>query len=127
MNRLRSHFAARAAQKPKKRLQSSIVADYRDDIISLIADDGATLTEVIEAVRAEGEPVLDAGLKAEILKQIGTVKGIRAGGAKAAIAKRADTASQAAAAPQLPPAFQSEAAIFLDEDDADFAARRPRS
>lgn len=126
MNRLRSHFAARAAEKPKKRLQSAIVADYRDDIISLIADDGATLTEVIEAVRAEGEPVLDAGLKAEILKQIGTVKSIRAGAAKAAIAKRADAAPQTAGSSPLALTIPSESAVFLDEDDADFAARRPR-
>ena len=64
MNRLRPHFAKHSAQKPKVRLQSAIVADYRDDIISLIAVDGATLPEVAAAVRAEGEPVLDAGFEA---------------------------------------------------------------
>ena len=132
MNRLRPHFAKHSAQKPKVRLQSAIVADYRDDIVSLIADDGATLPEVAAAVRAEGEPVLEPGFKAAILNQIGKVKDIRAGKVKAAWAKNANAAS--AATPMvmtsaLTPASRTVAggaAVFLDEDDADFGARRPR-
>lgn len=132
MNRLRPHFAKHSAQKPKVRLQSAIVADYRDDIVSLIADDGATLPEVAAAVRAEGEPVLDAGFKAAILKQIGKVKDIRSGKVKAAVAKETNAASVAAPVvkmPALTPASETvadSAAVFLDEDDADFGARRPR-
>lgn len=125
MNRLRSHFANQLAQKPQRRLQSSIVADYHDDIIGLIAVDGATLVEVAEAVRAEGEPVLEPGFKAAILKQIGSVKSIRAGLAKAAPTDTADPGSPPA--PTLPQLDSNQNTTLFDDDDDDFAARRPRS
>lgn len=131
MNRLRPHFAKQAAQKPKKRLQSAIVTDYRGDIISLIADDGATLPEVADAVRAQGEPVLDHGFKAEILKQIGTVKNIRSGRAKVTGTRGPFPVSASSSAPATqsatPSPAQTDAAEnFADDDDDLFAARRPR-
>lgn len=121
MNRLRPHFASQVAQRPKRRLQRSIVADYRDDIIGLIADDGASLPEVADAVRAQGEPVLDAGFKSAVLKMIGTVKNIRAGRTDLIASKGGDPASQ----PKLPPISSAESGTSPDHDD-DFAARRPR-
>lgn len=126
ISRLRSHYQRQRAENPPKRIQSDIVRDYRDDIVGLIADDGASLSEVVAAVRAEGEPVLEPGFKAEILKQIGTVKNIRAGRAKAVVANSAHSAPHAAVAPPVSKAIASRAAVFLDEDDEDFAARRPR-
>ena len=132
MNRLRAHISDLRAQKTPIRLQSAIVREHRDDIIELIADDGATLSEVASAVRAVGEPVLDHGFKAEVLKQIGTVKGIRAGRAKTAAARGAthgpvgprelETSSFGS------PASQSDAAdnAVGDDDDDHFAARRSR-
>lgn len=128
MNRLRSHFAKHAAQKPKKRLQSAIVADYRDDIIGLIADDGATLPEVVAAVRAEGEAVLDAGFKAAILKTIGTVKDIRAKRIKPSAPMGGGPSPQSAVSPTPTQISSNETAMSLDDDDDDdaFAARRPR-
>ena len=126
MNRLRPHFVKQAAQKPKKRLQSEIVAEFRDDIISLIADDGATLPEVADAVRAQGEPVLDPGFKAEVLKQIGTVKNIRAGRINTRASKYGEPAPQPAA--MLAQNNSNLTATSPDDDDDDdaFAARRPR-
>jgi hypothetical protein len=128
MNRLRSHFAKQAAQKPMKRLQRAIVSDYRNDIISLIADDGATLPEVADAVRAQGEPVLDPGFKAEVLKQIGTVKNIRAGRINTMASKYGDPAPQAEPAAILAQNNSNLTATPPDDDDDDdaFAARRPR-
>ncbi|HBR83699.1 MAG TPA: hypothetical protein DD861_05805 [Erythrobacter sp.] len=128
MNRLRSHFAKQAAQKPMKRLQRAIVSDYRDDIISLIADDGATLPEVADAVRAQGEPVLDAGFKAAILKQIGTVKNIRAGRIGTMASSGGDPAPQPVSAAMMGQTNSNETETSADDDDDDdaFAARRPR-
>lgn len=129
MNRLRSHFANQASQKPKKRLQRDIVADYRDDIISLIADDGATLPDVADAVRAQGEPVLDHGFKAAILKTIGSVKNIRARRGEGPACTGGDQAQQSAPmlAPTLAQTNLTEPATSFDDDDDDaFAARRPR-
>lgn len=131
MNRLRSHFAGQQELKTQRRLQSDIVREYRDDIVELIANDGARLAEVAAAVRAEGEPVLEPGFKAEILKQIGKVKDIRGGGGKAAAANKTPYAATTAQPPTPAPAPASQAvaggaAVFLDEDDDDFAARRPR-
>lgn len=132
MNRLHSHFAKQASQQTKRRLQRDIVADYRGDIISLIADYGAKLDDVIDAVRAQGEPVLEAGFKAEILKSIGTVKDIQAGRIKATSSKSsasgqnlAPTITPAHPLPQLHP---TEPAMPIDEDDDDAFAvvRRPR-
>ena len=118
MNRLRSHFIKQAAQKPTKRLQSAIVADYHNDIISLIADDGATLDEVADAVRAQGEPILDYGFKAEVLKQIGTVKAIRAGAVSKASIK----------CPSEPVATSQPLAVPPRSDiDEDFMGRRRRT
>lgn len=125
MNRLRPHFADQMAQKPQRRLQNAIVADYRDDIIGLIVVDGATLTEVAAAVRAEGEPVLEAGFKAAILEQIGTVKNIRAGRIKAAAQNVNRDPSATSGLSPLPTERSGHAT--LDDDDEDFAARRPRS
>lgn len=125
MNRLRSHFAIQVSQKPQRRLQSEIVAHYREDIVGLIADDGATLTEVAAAVRAEGEPVLDPGFKAAILKTIGTVKNIRAGRVKAAAVGRGSLAAQPPSPPSTPVINSSETPLDDDDDDA-FAARPPR-
>lgn len=128
MNRLRSHFAMQAAQKPKKRLQSEIVAEFRDDIISLIADDGATLPEVADAVRAQGEPVLDPGFKAEVLKQIGTVKNIRVGRVNTMASRHVNPAPQPEPAAPMAQNNSNLTAISPDDDDDDdaFAARRPR-
>ncbi|KNH01902.1 hypothetical protein J121_101 [Qipengyuania citrea LAMA 915] len=128
MNRLRSHFAKQAAQKPMKRLQRAIVSDYRDDIISLIADDGATLPEVADAVRAQGEPVLDPGFKAEVLKQIGTVKNIRAGRINTMAPKYGEPVPQPEPAAMLAQNNSNLTATSPDDDDDDdaFAARRPR-
>lgn len=131
MNRLRSHFNDQQAQKPQRRLQIEIVADYRDDIIGLIADDGATLPEVADAVRAQGEPVLDAGFKAAVLKTIGTVKNIRAGRVNTITNKGAvvDPASSptTASMPVLPPTNSVPRPLGDDDDDDDaFAVRRPR-
>ncbi|WP_394269557.1 hypothetical protein [Qipengyuania sp.] len=126
MNRLRPHFADQQAQKARRRLQGDIVRDYRDDIVELLADDGATLSEVALAVRARGEPVLDHGFKAEILKQIGTVKNIRSGHAKVADLRGASPVSE----PQtqkakLMPSL-TDAAEAVGDDDDQFAARRRR-
>lgn len=129
MNRLRSHFTDQQAQKPQRRLQIEIVADYRDDIIGLIADDGATLPEVADAVRAQGEPVLDAGFKAAVLKSIGTVKNIRAGRinsitSKGAVADPASSPTMASM-PVLPPNSSAPRPLGDDDDDDAFAVRRP--
>lgn len=127
MNRLRPHFAKQTEQKAKKRLQKQIVAAYRDDIISLIADDGATLPEVVDAIRADGEVVLEAGFKAEVLRQIGTVKNIRAG--------RSDATAFTGGvhAPQCVPPHANTTSNMTtvqtdddDDDDSAFVARRPR-
>lgn len=128
MNRLRSHFAKQAAQKPMKRLQRAIVSDYRDDIISLISDYGATLPEVADAVRAQGEPVLDAGFKAEVLRQIGTVKNIRAGRIDTMPNRGGDPAPQPEPAAPMTQNNSNETETSVDDDDDDdaFAARRPR-
>ena len=128
MNRLRSHFAKQAAQKPMKRLQRAIVSDYRDDIISLISDYGATLPEVADAVRAQGEPVLDAGFKAEVLRQIGTVKNIRAGRIDTMANRGGDPAPQPEPAAPMTQNNSNETETSVDDDDDDdaFAARRPR-
>lgn len=128
MNRLRPHFAKLLAQKPKTRLQRAIVADYRDDIISLIADCGATLPEVVEAVRAQGEPVLDDGFKSAIRKMLGTVKNIRAGRLNATAFKAADKATQPESPPQSAQISSNDTATAPvdDEDNDAFAARRPR-
>ncbi len=133
MNRLRAHVSDLRAQKTAIRLQSAIVRDHRDDIIELIADDGATLSEVASAVRAFGEPVLNHGFKAEVLKQIGTVKGIRAGRAKTSTTR---SVAHGPAGPREPEtssvatlASHSNAADnpMRDDDEDHFAARRPRS
>lgn len=123
MNRLRRHLS----EKPTRRLQSAIVAEYHDDIIELIAVDRATLPDVANAVRAEGEPVLDAGFKAEILRQIGTVKAIRAGQSKPAARSRhsdpppltPNSNREGVDPPRIPDAIE-------DDHDDDFVARRPR-
>lgn len=123
MNRLRRHFSG----KPAKRLQSAIVAEYRNDIIELIAVDRATLPDVANAVRAEGEPVLDAGFKAEILKQIGTVKAIRAGrpkppafGGHSELPPIASKSNREGVDPsRIPDSIE-------DDHDDDFVARRRR-
>lgn len=123
MNRLRRHFSG----KPGKRLQSAIVAEYHNEIIELIAVDRATLPDVANAVRAEGEPVLDAGFKAEILKQIGTVKAIRDGRPKPPAAGGHSV---------LPPLISKSNRVEFDplrtpdsiedDHDDDFVARRRR-
>jgi hypothetical protein len=129
MNRLHSHFAKQASQTPKKRLQREIVEDYRNDIISLIADYGASLPEVADAVRAQGEPVLEPGFKAAILKTIGSVKNIRAGRIKAT-ASTAGSLGQQPETPLTPTLAQTnstETATSPDDDDDDaFTGRRPR-
>ena len=123
MNRLRRHFSG----KPRKRLQSAIVAEYHNEIIELIAVDRATLPDVANAVRSEGEPVLDAGFKAEILRQIGTVKAIRAGQSKPAAHSRHSDPS-----PITPNSNRAEVDppripdVIEDDHDDDFVARRPR-
>ena len=106
--------------------------EHRDDIIELIADDGATLSEVASAVRAVGEPVLDHGFKAEVLKQIGTVKGIRAGRAKAEATRSVVHGPVGPREPETSsvasPASHSNAADtpLGGDDEGHFAARRPR-
>lgn len=128
MNRLRAHYVAQQEQKPQRRLQREIVETYRADIINLISDDGATLPEVADAVRAQGEPVLDAGFKAAILKTIGTVKNIRAGRISITASQGAVAASSslptAASTPLLPPNNSASTPLEDDDDDA-FAVRRP--
>ena len=131
MNRLRSHFADQQALKAPRRLQSDIVREYRDDIVELISSDGARLPEVVAAVRAQGEPVLEPGFKAEILKQIGKTKDIRAGKLKGAPSQPASTtpSSPSTPAPALPvPSVgKNDPTASQDDDDDDhFAARRPR-
>lgn len=117
-NRLRSHCLSHRATKPPRRTQRDIVRDYRDDIITLIRDDGATLEEVVQAIEAEGEAVLAAGLKAQILAQIGTVKAIRAGRSFAGQPHAQQTIGTVAA--------RSTPSIIRDDDD-DFAARPSRA
>ena len=68
MKRLRRHFSG----KPAERLQNAVVSECRNDIIDLIEVYCVTLTDVATAVRAEGKPVVDDGLKTEMLNQIGT-------------------------------------------------------
>lgn len=129
-NRLRPHFEHEQAQKPPKRLQSDIVWDYRADIIGLIKDDGATLCEVVSAVRAQGETVLDHGFKAELLKQLGTVKDIRAGRGKNSNLALAPTGSVSSALAPVggtePAVGQHRPAEDVADDDDLFVARRPR-
>ena len=130
MNRLHSYFADQQALKVQRRRQGDIVRDYRDDIIGLIADDGATLPEVAAAVRAQGEPVLDPGFKAAILKSIGTVKDIRAGKVIAVAGKSAASApalaSTTSSLPATAPSNSTGSMPPDDDDDDAFAARRPR-
>ena len=76
---LRQHFLRQRDQKAPRRLQRDIVRDNWSGIVGLIRDDGATIKEVVAAVIAEGEPVLEDGFKAAIRSQIGTVKSIREG------------------------------------------------
>ena len=125
MNRLRSHREDKRAQEAQRRLQSDIVRDLREDIVELIAHDGATLSEVADAVRAVGEPVLDHGFRAEILKQIGRVKDIRSGRAKAAAAPTPAPAPATQGVVQAPIRAESIEDVAEDDDDL-FAARRPR-
>ena len=129
MNRLRAPFADQQAKKEKARLQSEIVRDYRDEIVELIADDFATLNEVVSSVRALGEPVLDAGFKAEILKQIGTVKNIRTGRTSPAALVRDPPRmrpSPAIVSTSLPVSQTGNGDILDDDDDELFVARKPR-
>lgn len=124
-SRLRSHYQRQKAAKPPQRTQADIVREYREDIITLIRDDGAKLDEVIEAIGAEGVEVKAAGLKAEILAQIGTVKDIRLGRAKLA---RTPSAFPVPASPPAPPTRPATPMLSQAEADDDnlFAARRPR-
>lgn len=125
MNRLRRHFSG----KPARRLQSAIVSEYRNDIIDSITIDRATLPEVANAVRAEGEPVRDAGFKAEILKQIGTVKAIRAGRLKPpAFGGHGDLPPSTSNSQRgMVDPFRIPDSIEDDDDDDDFVARRRRT
>ena len=70
------------AQKPSVRQQSEIVQDNTALIRKLIRDQRASKKEVAEVLLGLGEPVLEKGFLAELLKQIGTVKEIRNGGPK---------------------------------------------
>lgn len=124
MNRLRAHFANIIAQKEPKRTQAQIVDEYRSDIISLIADDGATLDQIAAAVRAYGEPVLDHGFKAEVLKQLGTVKAIRAGHLRHATPPALHSQPLVATTPRLNDGCAS--VMPPVDDDRDFEARRRR-
>lgn len=125
-NRLRPHYHRQQAEHPPKRLQSDIVRDYRDDIIGLIRDDGASLAEVISAVAAQGELVLPPGFKAEVLALIGPVKKIRAGLVKPLnLPRRA--ASQASTASVDDQATNSARPLGEDDDEANpFASRQSR-
>lgn len=115
-NRLRKYYEQHLAAKPPSLPpQRDIVREYHNEIIELIKVDGASLADVVASIEAHGERVLAAGLKAEILKQIGSVKTIRAGQAK-----DAPTFPR----PTLRPPASSEANTFEDEDL--FRARRPR-
>lgn len=125
VNRLRSHYQRHKAAKPTQRTQADIVREYREDIITLIRDDGAKLDEVIEAIGAEGVEVKAAGLKAEILAQIGTVKDIRLGRTKLA---HTPSALSVPASPPAPPTRIATPMLSQGEADDDnlFVARRPR-
>lgn len=130
-NRLRVHYQREQAKYPPKRLQSDVVRDYRGDIIDLISNYGATLAEVAAAVRAQGEPVLDPGFKAEILKQIGKTKDIRLGKAKGALSHKSSIDAPPKSTPSVSPpastAIPTEVAEGRpDDDEGLFAARRTR-
>ena len=126
-NRLRESFQSQLAERPPKRLQRHIVRDYRDDIIGLVRDDGSRLADVIVAVEAQGEVVFAAGLRAEILSQIGTMKDIRANRIKTSVAMTTTVPAQVLADPS--DASLSEPALFGDDDhddDETFRANRSR-
>lgn len=132
MNRLRAYFADQQALKAQRRLQSDIVREYREDIVGLIANDGARLAEVAAAVRAQGEPVLEPGFKAEILKQIGKTKDIRAGKVKGASSSEATGTTPLPSMPTAPVSvaqiIPTDATSKLVDDDEDlFSARCPRA
>ena len=118
-NRLREPFLQNQALRPPKRLQRHIVEDYRDEIISLIRIDGARLADVVFAVGAQGEVVFEAGFRAEILAQIGTIKNIRAGSVKPA-------SSKPAASNLASPVAASPAEGIVDDDDESFRVNRSR-
>ena len=68
----------------------------------------------------DGEPVLDKGFKAEVLKQIGRMNDIRAGKIKGSIAQQAVPTTSANDAPESPAQISA-----FDEDDS-FTVPRPK-
>mgnify|MGYP001043166132 CR=1 FL=1 len=118
-NRLRPHLERERMSKPLRRTQREIVAEYREDIIALIQEDGAGVAEVAAAVAAQGERVLLPGFKSAVLHELGSVKAIRAGRGTG----RPEVHGVRAAAISEP---GSVSHVITEDDDDEFAARRRR-
>ena len=117
-NSLRGIYLRHRGGMLRSPIQRDIVRKHRAEIVSLIRDDCATLSEVVQVVSAAGEPVLAAGFKKALRREIGTVKAIREMGAEEV------RAQHPSAVVPVAPATSPEAA---EDFDLDFAARRRRT
>lgn len=107
------------ALKPVVRLQSEIVQDNLALIRALIREQKASKKEVVEVLIGLGEPVLEKGFLAELLKQVGTVKEIRNDSAEPGPSR-----DQPARPTSAPPSSYPISNLLDDEDG--FATRTTR-